>query len=194
MQKEGPGAFAPLADENWPESIGHLRGTVAGRLNVYRTMAHHPALLAAWEPLRNHVVKHTALGKTFSEIVILRAGFRFGSAYEWAHHVSRGRACGLSDDRIASMAGALEDMAEDDRLLASAVDMLIADQALSPLVQKQLLSLVGPEGIFDLIATVGFYTTLACLLKSFATPLDADVANELAERPLPAGKAQMGAP
>ncbi|CAN7601849.1 carboxymuconolactone decarboxylase family protein [Neorhizobium sp. LjRoot104] len=194
MLEKGPGAFAPNADEDWPDLISHLRGTVAGRLNVYRTMAHHPALLAAWEPLRNHVVKHTALGKTFSEIVILRAGFRFGSAYEWAHHVSRGRARGLSDDRIASMAGPLEDMVEDDRILASAVDMLVADQALSSLVQKQLLSLVGLEGIFDLIATVGFYTTLACVLKSFGTPLDTDVANELAERPLSAGTLQMGAP
>ena len=194
MLEENPGVFAPLEDEDWPESIGHLRDTVAGRLNVYRTMAHHPALMAAWEPLRNHVVKHTALGKTFSEIVILRAGFRFGSAYEWAHHVSRGRACGLSDERIASMAGPLEDMVEDDRILASAVDMLVADQTLSPLAQKQLLNLVGPEGIFDLIATVGFYTTLACILKSFDTPLDADVARELAERPLTAGKKQRDAP
>lgn len=193
MLEEGTSAFAPLADEDWPESIGHLRGTVAGRLNVYRTMAHHPALMAAWEPLRNHVVTHTVLGKTFSEIVILRAGFRFSSAYEWSHHVSRGRACGLSGDRIASMSGPLEDMAEDDRILASAVDMLVADQTLSPLVQKQLLSLVGSEGIFDLIATVGFYTTLACLLKSFGTPLDTDVANELVERPLSAGIQQTGA-
>ena len=194
MLDEGTRMFAPLADEEWPEEIAHLRGTVAGRLNVYRTMAHHPALLAAWEPLRNHVVKHTALGKTFSEIVILRAGFRFGSEYEWAHHVSRGRACGLSDHRIASIAGPLENMAEDDRILASAVDMLVAEQTLSPEVQKQLLSLVGPDGIFDLIATVGFYTTLACMLKSFGTPVDSDVANELAERPLSAGTQQMGAP
>lgn len=194
MLNEEPTSFAPIADDDWPEEIGHLRGTVAGRLNVYRTMAHHPALLAAWEPLRNHVVKHTALGKTFSEIVILRAGFKFGSEYEWSHHVSRGRACGLSDDRIASMAGPLEEMAEDDRILASAVDMLVAEQTLSPRVQKQLLSLVGREGIFDLIATVGFYTTLACVLKSFGTPLDADVAEELAERPLSAPTPEVGAP
>lgn len=193
MLNEEPTSFAPIADDDWPEEIGHLRGTVAGRLNVYRTMAHHPALLAAWEPLRNHVVKHTALGKTFSEIVILRAGFKFGSEYEWSHHVSRGRACGLSDDRIASMAGPLEEMAEDDRILASAVDMLVAEQTLSPRVQKQLLSLVGREGIFDLIATVGFYTTLACVLKSFGTPLDADVAEELAERPLNVSGRQTGA-
>ncbi len=194
MLEEGTHMFAPLVDEDWPGSIAHLRRTVAGQLNVYRTMAHHPALLAAWEPLRNHVVKHTALGKTFSEIVILRAGFRFGSTYEWSHHVSRGRACGLSDDRIASIAGPLENMAEDDRILANAVDILVADQTLSPLAQEQLLSLVGPEGIFDLIATVGFYTTLACVLKSFGTPLDTDVANELAERPLSATTQQMGAP
>ena len=38
--------------------------------------------------------------------------------------------------------------------------------------------------MLDLIATVGFYTTLAFIVNSFDTPLDADIAEALARRPL----------
>ena len=35
----------PLTDAEWPEEIADLRDGFAGTLNVYRAMAHHPALL-----------------------------------------------------------------------------------------------------------------------------------------------------
>ena len=73
----------PLTDAEWPEPLADLRDGFAGQLNVYRTMAHHPALVRAWAPLRQHIVKDTALGLERSEVVILRTGHRMGSAYEW---------------------------------------------------------------------------------------------------------------
>ena len=86
-----PSPCPPISDANWPEEIADLREGFAGALNVYRTMAHHPALLSAWAPLRQHVVKENALGPALTEVVILRAALRMGSAYEWAHHVSYSR-------------------------------------------------------------------------------------------------------
>lgn len=178
--------FPPIRDEDWPARIAGLRDDFAGRLNVYRVMAHHPALLAAWAPLRDHVVLRTALGQQFSEVVILRAGVRLGSSYEWSHHVSRARACGLSEARIASIAGPLADMQADDRILAGAVDALMQQCALPEQMQEELVNLVGQEGMFDLIATVGFYTTLGYILQSFGTPLDDRIADEMADNPPPA--------
>ncbi len=52
----------PIADADWPALIAEMRTGFAGALNVYRTMAHHPELLRAWAPLRQHVVKDSALG------------------------------------------------------------------------------------------------------------------------------------
>ncbi|GHF35210.1 carboxymuconolactone decarboxylase family protein [Seohaeicola zhoushanensis] len=177
-------AFPPITDTDWPEAAAELRDGFAGRLNVYRTMAHHPALLRAWAPLRGHVVIDNVLGKQFSEVVILRTGVNLGSDYEWNHHVSRGRACGMSDARIASIKGALAGMAPEDAILASAVDELFTAKRLSPATQEGLVNLVGREGMFDVLATVGFYSTLGYILNSCGTPLDDDVAAELAARPL----------
>lgn len=170
----------PIKDNAWPEAAIELRDDFAGRLNVYRVMAHHPKLLMAWAPLRQHVVLNTALGGARSEVVILRTAFRFGSDYEWAHHVSRARAAGFSDERIAALKGVPQ---PQDKLIVEAVDALIDDRRL---LRESILALedtIGREGVFDLIATVGFYSTLAYLVMSFGTPIDDDVADELSKHP-----------
>src|SRR5690606_12980353 len=95
--------YPPLADTEWPDEILDMLNGFAGQLNVYRTMAHHPALLRAWASLRQHVVVDNALGAQLSEIVILRTAFRLGSRYEWSHHVVRAGKCGVAKGRIASL-------------------------------------------------------------------------------------------
>lgn len=174
----------PLTKADWPQDIADMQTGFAGRLNVYRVMAHHPALMRAWAPLRAHVVQGNALGAQRSEVVILRTGHRAGAAYEWAHHISRGRACGMSDARIASIAGPLDAMAPEDAVIAGAVDALFDHHHLPAAQRDALEALVGKAGVFDVMATVGFYSTLAYIVKTFDPPLDADVAAELAERPL----------
>lgn len=176
--------FRPISDADWPELLAALKGGFATGLNVYRTMAHHPDLLAAWAPLRAHVVTAPALTPDQSEVVILRTGHRLGAAYEWAHHVHRGRKIGMSDPRIASIAGPTAAMSSEDATLARAVDELFDDRRLSPATQSALLDLIGAKGMFDLIATVGFYSVLGFIVESFATPIDAAVAAELKETPL----------
>ena len=100
-----PSRLRPLPHDQWSETIADMRSGFAGGLNVYRTMAHHPALLRAWSELRDHVVKHSALGDELLEVVILRIGHRLGSTYEWSQHIERARTAGLSDARIASIQG-----------------------------------------------------------------------------------------
>lgn len=171
----------PIADERWPAEIADMKAGFAGALNVYRTMAHHPALLKAWAPLRQHVVKDNALGPIRSELVILRAAHRLGSPYEWAHHVSRARVLGMSDARIKAMRGMPDG---EDGLIARAVDALFNDFRLPSDLESALAAAMGRQAVFDLIATVGFYSTLGFILMTYQTPIDDAVAREMAERPL----------
>ena len=171
----------PVADADWPEAIADLRDGFAGQLNVYRTMAHHPALLRAWAQLRQHVVKDTALGPDRSEVVILRTGHRLGSAYEWAHHVSRARALGFSDARIRAVAAMPEG---EDALLVRAVDALFDEHRIPRELEAELAAAIGRAAVFDLIATVGFYSVLGGILQTYDTPLDDAIAHELEQAPL----------
>ncbi|MES0050025.1 MULTISPECIES: carboxymuconolactone decarboxylase family protein [unclassified Mesorhizobium] len=172
---------SPVTDEHWPAEIENMKGGFAGALNVYRTMAHHPALLKAWAPLRQHIVKDSALGPVRSELVILRAAKRIGSAYEWIHHVSRARALGISDVRIRAMWDSPDG---EDGLIARAVDALFDGAHLPSDLEAALSATMGRQAVFDLIATVGFYSILGYILMTYDTPLDEKVATEIAERPL----------
>jgi 4-carboxymuconolactone decarboxylase len=179
-----PVSCPPLRDSEWPETIANMKSGFAGRLNVYRVMARHPALLSAWSGLRNHVVLDNALGKQRSEVAILRTGHRLGSDYEWKHHVSRGRACGMSDERIASIAGEIEGMSDEDAAIARAVDEMFDEKRINAQTLEGLSALVGIEGVFDVIATVGMYSTLGYIVNTFSPPLDDDVEAELSKQPL----------
>lgn len=174
----------PISDADWPPEIADLASGFAGRLNVYRTMAHNPALLRAWTDLREHVVNRTSLGPERSEAVILRTGVRLGSSYEWSQHIQRARERGLSDERIGALKGPLEAVDSRDQALAAAVDELFETSALAPSTCEALSKQLGKEAVLDLIATVGFYSTLGFILNTFRTPLDKDIRTALIANPL----------
>lgn len=174
----------PLADADWPSELDDLRDGFFGRANVYRVMAHHPRLLRAWTDLRQHIVIDTALGRERSEIVILRAAVKTASSYEWSHHIVRARSFGVSDARIAALRGDSDAIAPPDRVLAEAVDQLMDEARIAPATLSELNALVGADGVLDLMATVGFYSTLAFILNSFDTEVDADIVAALTEMPL----------
>jgi 4-carboxymuconolactone decarboxylase len=184
MTKPTNERHAPIQDHAWPAEIADMLSGFAGGLNVYRTMAHHPALLAAWSNLREHIVNQTTLGAQRSEVVILRTGTRLNSSYEWHQHIIRARKCGMDDGRIASLGGAISGMSPDDAIIASAVDDLFANHKISSGTEATLRALVGTYGVLDVIATVGFYSTLGYILNTFDTPLDENIAAELVTNPL----------
>lgn len=170
----------PIANADWPHEVAELRGDFAGALNVYRTMAHHPALLAAWAPLRQHIVKENALGPELTEVVILRAGLCIGSDYEWAHHVSRALALGFSEARINAIRTRPEGV---DGLIVDAVDSLFNQKMLPPEQEATLAQAIGRQAVIDLIATVGFYSVLGYLLKTYHTPIDESIQLEAQTMP-----------
>lgn len=179
--------YPPISSCDWPHELSDMEHGFAGRLNVYRVMAHHPALLLAWSNLREHIVVNTALGAEFSEVVILRAAHWMNSDYEWSHHVIRARALGFDDLRIGSLAGPTEDMNGNDRVIAGAVDALMTARCIPPEMQESLETVIGKNAIFDLMATVGFYSTLGFILNSFPPPLDEDIKTELTKKPFMKG-------
>ena len=178
-----PPPVVPLvSDEQWPAEVAHLRQGFAGALNVYRVMAHHPRLLAAWEALRNHIVLGSTLSPRHLEIVILRIGHHWSSEYEWKHHVVRGRAAGLSDTEIeqARAQPVTWPAHETEAMLLAAVDELLDHGRLTAVTDAALRSRIGLQGVLDLMATVGMYTTLALVTNTFDPPIEPEIAERLA--------------
>jgi AhpD family alkylhydroperoxidase len=83
------------------EQVQRDRG---GVFNVYRTLAHSPASLAAMLQLARALWSESALDPKLQELIILRVAQLTGSDYEWGRHRILARRFGVPDEVVASLA------------------------------------------------------------------------------------------
>jgi len=117
------------------------------------------------------------------ELVILRVAVHMRSWYEWAAHVDRGLAAGLSEDeieRVLKGPGAT-DWNERDALLLEAVDELVFERAISATTLKILSEYLDGRQLMDVVAIHGMYVTLACMINTWGLELDKRIEANLPE-------------
>jgi len=150
---------------------------------VHELMAHHPDLLKAWWNFRNHSVSGGALGSRLGELVLLRVAVHMKAWYEWASHVDRSLACGLTLEKIerVKQGVAAEGWTEQEQTILQAVDELLDNHAISPATLGLLQQYCSLQQVFDLIAIQGMYVTLGGMINSFGLELDEAVQQRLPE-------------
>lgn len=164
----------PLAPENWPEALENIRYQLNISLNIHNIMAHHPDLMNAWMPIRNHVVKGSSLSPRQRELIILRTAHNCQADYEWKHHVERGLQAGLDEaeiQRVRQGPGAIGWHA-DESILLSAADDCHSDFCISPKNLQEMHRLFSAQQQLDLAVTVGMYMTLALIIKTHDVPME----------------------
>ena len=166
--------LAPLPPSQWPEELDSIRQSLGVPLNIHKIMAHHAGLTRAWMPFRNHIVANSSLEPTHRELLILRTAVNCDVAYEWEHHVARGRKAGLSDAEIQRVKQGHDSphwrLAE--RLLLLAADECYRDSKIGDLCLEGLGSHFNKCQQLDIIATVGMYMTLATIIKTYKVPME----------------------
>ncbi|MEM9773690.1 MAG: carboxymuconolactone decarboxylase family protein [Chloroflexota bacterium] len=164
----------PLPPDQWDESIQHIAERLGNPLNIHKMIAHHPALMEAYTPLRYHVVGNSVLGGRLRELLILRVAHLIGSEYEWVHHVARGQTAGLTMDEIeqAKLGGHVEGWSAAEQHVLNSADEMIVNHQLSEGSVAGLRNAIGKEGVLDVVFTIGVYLSLGVLLKTFDVPVD----------------------
>ncbi len=165
--------LTPLPPEEWPDDLADALESLRVPLNIHRVLANHPALLNAWMPFRNYIVRGNTLDPRLREIIILRTSFLCAVQYEWVHHVARGKAVGLTDTEVERVRhgagiGPLED------LLMTAVDECYHSQLILPETRDALAAHLSPQQLLDVIMTVGVYMMMTLVLETFEVPLEDD--------------------
>jgi 4-carboxymuconolactone decarboxylase len=79
-----------------------------------------------------------------------------------------GRAAGLADDDlVAVQERRYSSLSGDESLIATLTDALVVDGDLEDGMYRSAVAVLGPAGLFELTALVGYYTTLALQLRIF---------------------------
>jgi len=171
----GAPRLAPTTEADWDDETTALLDAL-GRLNIFTTLAHHPKLLKRWLVFGGHVLAKTTLPDRERELLILRAGWRCGSEYEFGQHTIIGRNSGLTTEEIARLAtDDLDGWGTSDAVLVRAVDELVADHGVGDETYAALEQVWDDQQIIDLVFTVGQYVLVSMALNTFGVQRDAGV-------------------
>ncbi len=174
-----PPRVPPLSDDELDDDVkallGHTGGVGKGKiLNIFRTLARHPALMKRWLVFGNHVLYKQTLSERDRELLILRIGWLCRSEYEWGQHVILGRTRGLSDEEITRITTGPDTEGWDDRdaALLRAVDELHRDAKIGDDTWAELTGFLDTLQCIDLVFTVGQYNLVSMALNTLGVQLD----------------------
>jgi alkylhydroperoxidase family enzyme len=160
---------ATLAGTEIEELLARTALRDGADLNIFKALAHHPALLKRLNVLGGAFVAEPLVPAREREIVILRVGWNCRSVYEFGQHTLMGRAAGLTDEQISALATtrANGEWSADDQALISLADELCADDCLSDQTFEALRRRWNDAELIELLALAGFYRLISGLLNTF---------------------------
>jgi 4-carboxymuconolactone decarboxylase len=156
---------------------GGLRNADGSPLNIFGTLANHPALLRRWLVFASHVLAKNSLPPRDRELLILRAGWRCKSQYEFSQHAVIALRSDIDADEVQRTKLAVGDgsWSDHDAALLTAADELHDDACISDATWKTLASRLTDQQMLDVIFTVGNYHVVSFALNSCGVQLDEGV-------------------
>ncbi len=130
-------------------------------LRLFRTMARHLPMLAAWGTLGAHNLGRGVLPVRDRELIILRTCFLNGCEYEWGVHVRiYGAAAGLTPEQLNATGSSAVDSApwsEHDRAVLEFAESLRATSRLPEQLRAQLRQEWDDQQFLEACEVAGFY-------------------------------------
>jgi 4-carboxymuconolactone decarboxylase len=141
--------------------------------NLYRALANHPAIVAAWTEFANTLRHGSRTPRALRELVILRGAQLCRSDYEWAQHLRMARQAGVRDAQIRELAtwrGSAEFDAKEKAALALAE--AVTQGKVSDAVYQQAKRVFDDHDYVELAVTAGFYAMVARVLDAMQVELE----------------------
>jgi 4-carboxymuconolactone decarboxylase len=151
---QGPQHFALTADD------GSLRGP-------FDVMLRSPAVGTAQQELGAAIRYRTGFTDRMRELAILLVAARWDSAFERESHEAIARALGFREDELVAIRSLDVSGFERDEGVVARATVALLDGDLSDGGWDAASTALGVEGVVELTALVGYYSTLALQLRVF---------------------------
>jgi AhpD family alkylhydroperoxidase len=168
MQRTPLAEFEPVLKKRLEE----LWGTPP---NLYRALANHPNIIAAWTEFANTLRNGTRTPRALRELVILRGSQVAGSEYEWAHHLRMARKAGVREAQIAALASWRASPEFDAKEKAAlALAEAVTEGRVSDEVYREATRQLDHHDYVELAVIAGFYAMVARVLDAMGVQLEDD--------------------
>jgi alkylhydroperoxidase family enzyme len=143
--------------------------------NLYRALASHPAIVAAWTEFANTLRHGSRTPRALRELVILRGAQVSASEYEWAQHLRMARKAGVREAQIAALAGWRASTEFDARERAALqLAESVTSGRVSDEIYREAMRHFDHHDYVELAVTAGFYAMVARVLDAMAVELEPD--------------------
>jgi len=141
--------------------------------NLYRALANHAPLAAAWTEFARAIRYESRTPRRLRELVILRGAQLMRSEYEWAQHLKMARTAGVREAQIAALA-LWRDSAEFDATQKAA--LLLAEAVTRGEVTDDVYASVSQRfdhaAYVELALTAAFYAMVGRMLDAMRIQLE----------------------
>jgi len=169
MQRVPPAGFEPALKKRLEE----LWGTPP---NLYRALANHPRLAAAWTEFSKTLRYDTRTPRALRELVILRGAQLMRSEYEWAQHLKMARNAGVSETQIQNLSSWKTSSHFDEREKAAlAIADAVTQGAVSDAVYAEAMRHFDHHDYVELAAVAAFYAMVGRMLDAMGVQLEPDM-------------------
>ncbi len=148
------------------------RGKLPGPAKIY---VHNAKLAKVMGPFGGHFRKGYSLTEREREIAVCIVNSHFHTAYATNAHERAAKAAGLPADKVEAILSGLPASFDDKReqLIYEMAICLVNSRWVSKGLYERALEALGHVGITDVIALMGFYTSVAMTLAFYDVPADA---------------------
>ena len=144
--------------------------------NLYRALANHPALVAAWTEFSKMLRHDTRTPRDLRELVILRGGQLMRSEYEWAQHLAMARKAGVTEAQIAALADwRSSDAFSAQQKAALALAEAVTEGRVSDQVYAEAMRHFDHHDYVELSAVAAFYAMVGRMLDAMGVQLEPEM-------------------
>ena len=151
------------------ELIAGPRGAVIG---PFIATLRSPELTRRLQRLGEYIRFEAALPEKLREMAILLTAREWTQGFEWEVHAPLAEKAGLGAGTLSAIAEnrTPESMNRDEELVYALVTELHRGHVVSDATYEAAVAEFGEQGVVDLVALIGYYTTLAMVLNVAQTP------------------------
>jgi 4-carboxymuconolactone decarboxylase len=144
-----------------------------------------PELLSRLQRVGEYLIYHNSLDPRIFELVVMMMARNWTQQFEWRHHYPLALKAGVKQETIDAIAEGRRpvNLAEDEAIAYDFAAELLANKSVSDQTYGRFAGKFGEQRLTDLVATMGFYTSIAMVTNVDRTPIEDGTAPLL--NPLP---------
>jgi AhpD family alkylhydroperoxidase len=165
----------PLADFE-PQLRKRLEELWGTPPNLYKALANHPRLAAAWTEFSRTLRHDARTPRALRELVILRGAQLMRSEYEWAQHLPMARKAGVTEVQIKELPGWRASSAFTAKEKAAlALGEAVTNGQVSDAVHAEAKRHFDDHDYVEIALVAAFYAMVGRMLDAMGVQLEPEV-------------------